>query len=55
MINEEQQLMDQFGITCEQKLTFHFQGHRYARLEDALRYAEKVALDNVSAHSKGAK
>ena len=42
MTDEEKRAMDQFGITCEKKTIFHFQGHRYERLNDALNYAKKA-------------
>jgi len=42
MTDEEKIAMDQFGITCKKKMIFHFQGHRYERLEDALTYASKT-------------
>jgi len=36
---EEMQLMAQYGITSETKRIFFFQGHRYDKLADVLRYA----------------
>lgn len=41
MTDEEKQLMNQFEITYETKTIFHFRGHRYERLKDALNYAKK--------------
>ena len=41
MNNEEKKLMDQHEITYETKTIFHFRGHRYDRLDDALSYAKK--------------
>ena len=43
MTDEEKRAMDQFGITCEKKMIFHFQGDRYERLDDALNYAKKAS------------
>ena len=40
MNDEEMQLMEKYGITSETKMLFHFQGHRYDRLDDAIKYAE---------------
>ncbi len=42
MSEEETRLMDKFGITFETKSVFHYQGHKYERLDDAVKYAEKV-------------
>ena len=47
MTDEEKRAMDQFGITCENKMIFHFQGHKYERLDDALNYA-KNAVGNTN-------
>lgn len=41
MTDEEKQLMDQYGVTCETKTIFHYRGHRYDRLDDALNFAKK--------------
>jgi hypothetical protein len=41
MIDEDQRTMDEYGITSEPKVIFHFQGHRYDRLSDAVNYAKK--------------
>ncbi len=42
MTDEEKRDMEQFGITSETKTIFHFKGHKYDRLDDALNYAKKV-------------
>ena len=36
---EEQELMVQYGITHEKKSVYFYQGHKYDRLSDAIRYA----------------
>lgn len=41
MTDEENQTMQRYGITQELKPTFHFAGHKYQRLEDAVNYAKK--------------
>ncbi len=40
MNDEDKAAMEKFGITYEQKLIFTFQGHKYERLADAVKYAE---------------
>lgn len=44
MTDEERQSMEKYGITYESKMVFHFQGHKYERLADALSYAERVQV-----------
>lgn len=41
---EEKDLMNQYGITSEAKTVFHFQEHKYDRLEDAVSYAKKLRV-----------
>jgi predicted N-acyltransferase len=41
---EEKELMNQYGITSEAKTVFHFQEHKYDRLEDAVSYAKKLRV-----------
>lgn len=36
---EEKRQMDLYGITTEQKTVFHYMGHTYDHLTDALNYA----------------
>ena len=36
---EEQELMVQYGITHEKKSVYFYQGHKYDKLSDAIRYA----------------
>ena len=36
---EEQKLMVQYGITHEKKSVYFYQGHKYDKLNDAIRYA----------------
>ena len=40
---EELKLITQFGITHEQKTVYFYQGHKYDKLSDAIRYA-KISL-----------
>lgn len=40
---EQIQQMAQHGITSETKKTFFFEGHKYDKLADALRYAKQGA------------
>ena len=40
MNSEDKALMEKFGITVETKTIFHFGGHRYERLSDAVNYAK---------------
>jgi hypothetical protein len=42
MSDEEGLLMAKFGITAEPKTIYLFQGHKYDRLSDAVKYAEIV-------------
>ena len=53
MTDEEKKLMDQYEITCETKTIFHYRGHRYDRLDDALNYAKKemVATTNLQVNA----
>lgn len=39
MDEDDERLMAQYGITAETKVRFHFDGHRYERLTDAVNYA----------------
>lgn len=41
MTDEDKLSMQKYGITSEAKVIYHFQGHRYDRLSDAVSYAEK--------------
>jgi hypothetical protein len=41
MTDEDRLTMEKHGITSENKVIYHFQGHRYDRLSDAVNYAEK--------------
>ena len=40
MNSDDKKLMEEFGITAEAKTVFHYDGHRYERLSDALNYAK---------------
>ena len=39
-MTEEDETMERYGITRETNTTFHFAGHKYQRLEDAVNYAK---------------
>ncbi len=39
MDEHDTSLLAQYGITAETKVLFHFDGHRYERLADAVNYA----------------
>ena len=41
------ELMAEYGITQEEKSVYRYQGHKYDRLSDAIRYA-KDGLDHTS-------
>ena len=43
MSEDDQKLMAEYGITAETRIVFHFQGHRYERLDDAVNYARVTA------------
>lgn len=45
--DEEQKIMLQYGITCQNKSVYLYRGHRYDQLSDAVRYA-RDGLDRVS-------
>jgi hypothetical protein len=49
---EQTRLMAQYGITSETKITFFFQGHKYDKLDDALRYA-RLGIDAKSKSEAG--
>jgi len=40
MDEHDKELMAQYGITAETKLLFHYDGHRYEKLADAVNYAK---------------
>jgi len=40
MTKDDKQMMDAHGITYESKSVYHYEGFRYERLADAVRYAE---------------
>ena len=40
MNSEDKALMERLGITAQSKTIFHFAGHRYERLSDAVNYAK---------------
>lgn len=44
-MTEDDETMQRYGITSETNKTFHFQGHKYQRLEDAVNYAKKQQQD----------
>ena len=40
MTEEEEKLMERYGITSEQNTVYYYMGHKYERLKDALNYAK---------------
>jgi hypothetical protein len=40
MTEQEKELMERYEITCEQNTVYYYMGHKYERLQDALKYAE---------------
>ena len=43
-MDEDERVMDEYEITSETKVIFHFEGHRYDRLSDAVNYAKSRRL-----------
>lgn len=39
-MTEDEKIMEQYGISCEQKTMYRYKGHMYERLKDALGYAK---------------
>jgi len=53
-MTEEQKLaMEQFGITSETKTIFHFQGYKYDRLDDAIKFARQPASGTADNKKQG--
>lgn len=48
MTDDETRDMLAHGITCVVRETFHFQGHRYERLSDAISYAQRQQGSTVT-------
>ena len=46
MNEHEEKLMAQYGITAETKPLFHYEGYRYERLADAVKYAQQSQSRN---------
>lgn len=42
MPDDDEMLMDFYGITSDTKTIYYYQGHSYNRLEDAISYAKKT-------------
>lgn len=40
MTEEEKKMMDQYGITSQQKTVYLYNGHKYDNLKDAISYAK---------------
>lgn len=40
MPEDNQATMEKYGITAEQKTEYTYKGHKYQKLDDAVRYAE---------------
>ncbi len=36
----ERKMVEQYGITFEQKTVYFYKGHKYDQLKDAIRYAK---------------
>jgi hypothetical protein len=54
MDEQEQKLMAEHGITAENKAIFHYGGHRYERLADAVNFAiAQEALPKSKAKALG--
>lgn len=51
MDEHDQKLMAELGITAEDKVIFHYRGHRYERLADAVNFAR---AQEISANATGA-
>jgi hypothetical protein len=51
MTEYDEQLMTRHGITAETKVVFHYAGHRYDRLADAVNYATAQAAGPVTPDS----
>ena len=49
MNSDDKKLMEEFGITAESKTIFHFDGHRYERLSDAVNYAKTRTQPELTA------
>lgn len=39
-MTDEDETIERYGITRQTNTTFHFAGHKYQRLEDAVNYAK---------------
>lgn len=53
---EEIALMAHYGITCEQKLVYHYKQHRYQKIEDAINFARlDSSASNYSLESNDCK
>src|SRR5210317_1789613 len=48
---EEQKLMMQYGITHEKTSVYFYQGHKYGRLSDAIKYARDSSARKPTAAS----
>ena len=46
LTDEEKQLMEQYGISCEIRPVYFFEGYKYEQLHYALRYAKVVSQRN---------
>ena len=52
MTDDEKNAMELFGITYEQKMIFIFQGYKYERLADAIKYARNTVDTETSLESE---
>ena len=51
MTEEDRKLMEQYGITWEQKTVYYYMGHKYEHLENALKYA-RIHTETRAAQGK---
>lgn len=56
MSKSDDELMIEYGITCERVSVYHYKKYRYNNLQDAVNYAKLDPDENpVSHHSKSEK
>jgi hypothetical protein len=56
MVENDETLVAEYGITVETKLVFHYDGRRYDRLADAVSYARiqrALADERVASRERG--
>ena len=40
MTDDDEELMERYGITCEHNTVYYYMGYKYERLRDALNFAK---------------